>query len=319
MEYCIEARALKPSLRHEIDVRSNQNQASAAVSVTVTDELVYESDAHGGGFMEDFLVDDLLDFTEKDVKGEEEELEKDSLSDCSVELETDENGNSTVSGDFLSLADDAGLAVPQDDLADLEWVSRFVDDSMPEFPPLYPTRKEKAGVFCRQPPGAGSIPVQLKQPFYMKPIIPAKPRTKRQRLGRVWSVGSTTASEASTTSSSLSSSSIISNPVQFIFSKPVSKRQKTEPKSVQPGDSTGRRCSHCQVQKTPQWRAGPEGAKTLCNACGVRFKSGRLYPEYRPACSPTFREDVHSNSHRKVIEMRKKKEVGGSGLAVESC
>ncbi|KAF0931664.1 hypothetical protein E2562_005661 [Oryza meyeriana var. granulata] len=73
-----------------------------------------------------------------------------------------------------------------------------------------------------------------------------------------------------------------------------------------PGD---RRCSHCGVQKTPQWRAGPEGAKTLCNACGVRYKSGRLLPEYRPACSPTFVSSLHSNSHRKVLEMRRKKET----------
>jgi hypothetical protein len=74
-----------------------------------------------------------------------------------------------------------------------------------------------------------------------------------------------------------------------------------------PGD---RRCSHCGVQKTPQWRAGPMGAKTLCNACGVRFKSGRLLPEYRPACSPSFVSSIHSNSHRKVLEMRRKKEAG---------
>ncbi|AQK45153.1 uncharacterized protein LOC100275354 [Zea mays] len=77
----------------------------------------------------------------------------------------------------------------------------------------------------------------------------------------------------------------------------------------QPGPSD-RRCSHCGVQKTPQWRAGPEGAKTLCNACGVRYKSGRLLPEYRPACSPTFVSSIHSNSHRKVLEMRRKKEGG---------
>uniref|UniRef100_A0A7N0TWL2 GATA transcription factor n=1 Tax=Kalanchoe fedtschenkoi TaxID=63787 RepID=A0A7N0TWL2_KALFE len=315
MEYCIEARALKPSLRREIDVRPNQSQAVAAV-----DEFVYETEVHGGGFVEDFLIDDLLDFPEKEVEDgdEEEEEEKDSLSDCSAELETDENGYSTVTGDFLSLPDDAsGLAVPQDDLADLEWVSRFVDDTMPELPPLYPT---KSGVSGRKPSVSSSLPVQLNQDIHIKPlIIPAKPRTKRQRIGRVWSLNSSTASESSTTTSS-SPSSIISSPVQFGFSGPLAKKQKTKPDPAQPADPTGRRCSHCQVQKTPQWRAGPEGAKTLCNACGVRFKSGRLYPEYRPACSPTFRGDVHSNSHRKVLEMRKKKEAGaaGSGLAVQS-
>ncbi|KAK7279133.1 hypothetical protein RJT34_24178 [Clitoria ternatea] len=74
--------------------------------------------------------------------------------------------------------------------------------------------------------------------------------------------------------------------------------------------SIGRKCQHCGAEKTPQWRAGPLGPKTLCNACGVRYKSGRLVPEYRPASSPTFRIDLHSNSHRKIVEMRKQKQMG---------
>ncbi|BAU01945.1 hypothetical protein LR48_Vigan10g142600 [Vigna angularis] len=65
-----------------------------------------------------------------------------------------------------------------------------------------------------------------------------------------------------------------------------------------------RRCTHCLAQRTPQWRAGPLGPKTLCNACGVRYKSGRLLPEYRPAKSPTFVSYLHSNSHKRVMEMR---------------
>ena len=65
-----------------------------------------------------------------------------------------------------------------------------------------------------------------------------------------------------------------------------------------------RKCMHCEITKTPQWRAGPMGPKTLCNACGVRYKSGRLFPEYRPAASPTFCPSLHSNSHKKVLEMR---------------
>ncbi|TVU27807.1 hypothetical protein EJB05_19308 [Eragrostis curvula] len=75
-------------------------------------------------------------------------------------------------------------------------------------------------------------------------------------------------------------------------------------RSLPPG--TVRRCTHCQIEKTPQWRAGPLGPKTLCNACGVRYKSGRLFPEYRPAASPTFVPSIHSNSHKKVVEMRQK-------------
>ncbi|KAK2975393.1 hypothetical protein RJ640_029266 [Escallonia rubra] len=70
------------------------------------------------------------------------------------------------------------------------------------------------------------------------------------------------------------------------------------------GGQQPRRCTHCLSQRTPQWRAGPLGPKTLCNACGVRYKSGRLLPEYRPAKSPTFVSYKHSNSHKKVLEMR---------------
>ncbi|PHT69280.1 hypothetical protein T459_28767 [Capsicum annuum] len=73
-----------------------------------------------------------------------------------------------------------------------------------------------------------------------------------------------------------------------------------------------KKCTHCEVTKTPQWREGPLGPKSLCNACGVRYRSGRLFPEYRPAASPTFVPSVHSNSHRKVVEMRKKSIYGGA-------
>ncbi|CAN4100880.1 unnamed protein product [Withania somnifera] len=67
-----------------------------------------------------------------------------------------------------------------------------------------------------------------------------------------------------------------------------------------------RKCIHCEVSKTPQWREGPLGTKTLCNACGVRYRSGRLLPEYRPAASPAFTPSLHSNSNRKVVQMRRK-------------
>ncbi|KAJ4831434.1 hypothetical protein Tsubulata_037047 [Turnera subulata] len=65
-----------------------------------------------------------------------------------------------------------------------------------------------------------------------------------------------------------------------------------------------RRCTHCQTDQTPQWRRGPHGPKSLCNACGVRYASGRLVPEYRPAASPTFDVHRHSNFHKKIIKKR---------------
>lgn len=42
------------------------------------------------------------------------------------------------------------------------------------------------------------------------------------------------------------------------------------------GKRQRRGCLHCGTVKTPQWRMGPEGKKTLCNACGVRHMKGIL-------------------------------------------
>lgn len=103
-----------------------------------------------------------------------------------------------------------------------------------------------------------------------------------------------------------------SNP--WLLSPLISKEKKRKtaseiPVFIKRSNVTGngiKKCAHCEITKTPQWREGPMGPKTLCNACGVRYRSGRLFPEYRPAASPTFVPALHSNSHRKVIEMRNK-------------
>eukprot|EP00879_Flechtneria_rotunda_P001503 GHRR01001660.1.p1 GENE.GHRR01001660.1~~GHRR01001660.1.p1 ORF type:complete len:1310 (+),score=607.85 GHRR01001660.1:230-4159(+) len=34
----------------------------------------------------------------------------------------------------------------------------------------------------------------------------------------------------------------------------------------------GKVCCECGATQTPQWREGPQGPKTLCNACGVRYQ-----------------------------------------------
>jgi hypothetical protein len=97
------------------------------------------------------------------------------------------------------------------------------------------------------------------------------------------------------------------------------RRRVTKPWGVPPPPPRAarqRRCTHCASEETPQWRQGPEGPKTLCNACGVRFKSGRLFPEYRPINSPTFSPLLHSNSSRRVLEMRRRhKEEEEAGAA----
>lgn len=68
--------------------------------------------------------------------------------------------------------------------------------------------------------------------------------------------------------------------------------------SVSSEDSNGkpRRCTHCLAERTPEWRKGPLGSKTLCNACGLRYSLGKLVPESKPANSSTLVSEVDSSS-----------------------
>nr|XP_010935873.1 LOW QUALITY PROTEIN: GATA transcription factor 8-like [Elaeis guineensis] len=141
-------------------------------------------------------------------------------------------------------------------------------------------------------------------------VVPARARSKRPRPAAFSARPHVTIplSPPSSGSSSDPESLGESNPVPAPMKK--KKKKKSFAAIAAGGDEAGsqpppvRKCMHCEIQKTPQWRAGPMGPKTLCNACGVRYKSGRLFPEYRPAASPTFVPSLHSNSHKKVVELR---------------
>ncbi|XP_010555821.1 PREDICTED: GATA transcription factor 8 [Tarenaya hassleriana] len=169
-------------------------------------------------------------------------------------------------------------------------------------------------------------------------IVPGKhgrPRTKRPRP--VAAQEPNEEKDSFSGASAAESRLVIRIPKHFLSEH--SKKIKKKKAKVSPSSSSGldqdvdenhhhdssssdqpvRKCMHCEVTKTPQWRLGPMGPKTLCNACGVRYKSGRLFPEYRPAASPTFTPALHSNSHKKVIEMRSKKCDGGIGDAVDNA
>lgn len=79
-----------------------------------------------------------------------------------------------------------------------------------------------------------------------------------------------------------------------------------------PPPEAGVTCACCRAQKTPLWRNGPTGAKTLCNACGVRYKAGRvvcdengkvvtLAPQGRKrAASATTGDAPYASLHKRV-------------------
>jgi hypothetical protein len=258
------------------------------------------------------------------------------------------------------------FCVQCDDLADLEWLSSFVEDSfavveIPEVSSTYgsfPSAIEETlnMKFCdAYQPYQKSSPVsvlensptssELTGPDYRDVSVPGRARSKRSRTGaRIWT------SKILPTSSSVSSfESMRGDPYGMSYSPVGSEEDGSGDSTVdaveqddedsqsskrckvtngsQESQNTGSanvsskgrkknqdnaqpwRCMHCQTQRTPQWRTGPMGPNTLCNACGVRYKSGRLLPEYRPAGSPTYVASKHSHSHKKVIEMRREREL----------
>ncbi|KAI3699081.1 hypothetical protein L2E82_43104 [Cichorium intybus] len=156
------------------------------------------------------------------------------------------------------------LCVPSDDVAELEWLSNFVHDSFSDFP-----ANNLAGTINYRPENAS---------FH------SRSRSKRTR--------SPTDNTSWKSKTPLPTASISERTTMKLeaYSSPTSSLSDTTSEA-----GIVRRCTHCASEKTPQWRTGPLGPKTLCNACGVRYKSGRLVPEYRPAASPTFVEHASAS------------------------
>lgn len=209
-----------------------------------------------------------------------------------------------------------------DQLAELEWLSNYMgEDNFPS------EDLKKLQLITGIPPPASAPAVAAAQPsggggvLPPEAPVPGKARSKRSRIAPCnWASRVLVlpppppASPPSPASAAISPSESGTAAPAFPAkkpSKPAKKKEAPPPATPAPPSSAGegRRCLHCETDKTPQWRTGPLGPKTLCNACGVRYKSGRLVPEYRPAASPTFMVSKHSNSHRKVMELRRQKEA----------
>ncbi|KAF5184035.1 Gata transcription factor [Thalictrum thalictroides] len=274
------------------------------------------------------FVEELFDFSNEDVIGDAATF--DSINGNSTDSSTVtvvDSCNSSFSGCDPHFSADFGyqqqhnfpdsqlsgdLCVPCDDIAELEWLSNIVEESFSseDLAKLQLISGMKTEIISETRESQTETNRNNNHPIFQSEVsVPGKARSKRSRVAPCnWSSRllvispTTTITTTTTTTAASSSESDISSNSGKKTTKVYKKKENSEH-----GD--GRRCLHCATDKTPQWRTGPLGPKTLCNACGVRYKSGRLVPEYRPASSPTFVLAKHSNSHRKVMELRRQKEM----------
>ncbi|RWW03027.1 hypothetical protein BHE74_00040352 [Ensete ventricosum] len=287
-----------------------------------------ERKASGGAGGDQFVVEDLLDFSNEEEEEEEEEAEAlagggddgvaGSSTDSSTVTAVDSCSNSSSgpephpSSDIVcrSFADanlSGDLCEPYEELAELEWLSNFVEQSFSS-EDLHKLHLISGANSTASSTTAAAASGRANQVASLRAEAPVtgKARSKRSRGAPCsWSSRLLVLSPSLTAASS-SESELIVPPGAAAGKKAA---RKKDPPAAAAAAADGRKCLHCQTDKTPQWRTGPMGPKTLCNACGVRYKSGRLVPEYRPAASPTFVVSKHSNSHRKVLELRRQKEL----------
>lgn len=61
-------------------------------------------------------------------------------------------------------------------------------------------------------------------------------------------------------------------------------------------------CKECGTRSTPLWRAGPDGTKSLCNRCGIRWMRGVPLTRSPPAksCHAGAEEDASEARARQV-------------------
>ncbi|XP_010915216.1 protein CYTOKININ-RESPONSIVE GATA TRANSCRIPTION FACTOR 1 [Elaeis guineensis] len=67
------------------------------------------------------------------------------------------------------------------------------------------------------------------------------------------------------------------------------------------GNSPGgiiRVCSDCNTTKTPLWRSGPRGPKSLCNACGIRQRKARRAMDTAAASGGIILREAHSKMRK---------------------
>ncbi|KAL9149672.1 hypothetical protein ABFS82_12G121600 [Erythranthe guttata] len=74
-------------------------------------------------------------------------------------------------------------------------------------------------------------------------------------------------------------------------------------------------CADCSTTKTPLWRSGPKGPKSLCNACGIRQRKARRAVAAAAAAAASAASGVVADPPTppaKMIKVQHKEKIGKS-------
>lgn len=59
-------------------------------------------------------------------------------------------------------------------------------------------------------------------------------------------------------------------------------------------DQPPEKCQKCGISKTPEWRRGPDGRKSMCNACGLQYSKQRRKEVRVPFSNTQHRASIHN-------------------------
>ncbi|GFR49764.1 hypothetical protein Agub_g11927 [Astrephomene gubernaculifera] len=82
---------------------------------------------------------------------------------------------------------------------------------------------------------------------------------------------------------------------------------------------SGRTCVECGATQTPQWREGPAGPKTLCNACGVRYVRAQQRANKRSASVSASRSACGSGGRQSRTSKAARAEAAAARSAARTA
>lgn len=109
----------------------------------------------------------------------------------------------------------------------------------------------------------------------------------------------------------------ITNTIQKIAdqtqpSSPLDSTNSSSSNSFNNNNNPIRVCSDCNTTKTPLWRGGPRGPKSLCNACGIRQRKAR-----RAAAAAAPDGTIVVTDMKKTKGQHKEKKSSTNGYAAQ--